>query len=314
MAVIKVKIFVGELNNVLSLFDKIEVQRSVSGPPTFPDAIAITGPASTAAAFSGTVEGPFSGLQGQSLSLKVNEGTTQTVTFTAANPVSLSNVIVEFNGAIVGAVASDDAGKLKITSGATGTDSVLEITGGTAVTTLGLTIGQKANGLDPHVPLLSGVENYTYDDQSGLATNYYRTRYRNGFSNNVSSWSDWIQGSTGAAVDGSLLAVGTVKLADVDGTAIVGAKITVVNVFHPLIAGGFFIAGRSKTVETDGTGQAQITLVRGAEVDVILEGTSVIRRITVPTSSPFDLLDPLLQTDDPFGIQVPVLPSAVRRS
>jgi hypothetical protein len=314
VAVIKVKITVPELANVLSLFDRIEVQRSVAGPPTFGDAAFTTGLTATAAAFSGTEEGPFIGLQGQSLQLKVDEGTVQTVTFTAANPVSLSNVITEFNGVIVGAIASDDAGKLKITSSELGTDSVLEIIGGTAVVTLGFTVAQKSTGLDPHVTLLPGVSEYTYDDQSGLATNYYRTRYKNSISSNVSSYSDWIQGSSGAAIDGSLLAVGTVKLADIDGTAIIGGKVTVVNVFSPLISGGFFIAGRSKTVETDATGQAQITLVRGAEIDVIIEGTSVIRRIVVPNVSPFDLLDPLLQTDDPFGIQTPDLPAAVRRS
>jgi len=314
VAVIKVKIFVPELANVLSLFDRIEVQRSVAGPPTFSDAAFITGAVATAAAIVGTLEGPFVGLQGQSLSLKVDEGTTQTVTFTAANPVSLANVITEFNGAIVGAVASDDAGKLKITSAELGTDSVLEVMGGSGAVTLGLTVGQKSTGLDPHVSLLPAVENYTYDDQSGLATNYYRTRYKNSISGNVSSYSDWIQGSTGAAIDGTLLTVGTIKLADIDGTAIVGAKVTVVNVFSPLIAGGFFIAGRSKTMVTDGTGQAQTTLVKGAQIDVIVEGTSVIRRILVPDTSPFDLLDPLLQTDDPFGIQTPDLPAAVRRS
>jgi hypothetical protein len=313
VAVIKVKIFVPELANVLSLFDKIEVQRSVLGSP-FADAAFTTGPAASAAVLVGTVEGPFSGLQGQTLKLKVDEGTEQTVTFTAANPVSLANVITEFNGDIVGAVADEDAGKLRITSAELGTDSVLEITGGTAVLTLGFTVGQKINGLDPRIALLPGVENYTYDDQSGLATNYYRSRYFNSISDNFSSWSDWILGSTGAAIDGSLLTVGQIKLADIDGQALVGAKVTVVNVYLPVIAGGFFIAGRSKTMETDGTGQAQMTLVKGAQVDVIIEGTSVIRRILVPTTNPFDLLDPSLQLDDPFGIKTPDLPAAVRRS
>ena len=237
------------------------------------------------------------------------------MTFTAADPISLSNVISEFNTDITGATASDDGtGKLKIESDELGTDSVLEITGGTAITTLGFTTGQKENGLDPHVALLVGVENYEYDDQSGLATNYYRTRYRNTTSMNVSTFSDWVLGTSGAAIDGSLLAVGQVKLADVDGQALVGEKVRIVNAFHPLISDGFFVAGKSKTVETDGTGQAQITLVRGAHVDVVLETTSVIRRIIVPATSPFDLLDPSLQQDDPFGIQTPDLPAAVRRT
>ena len=64
---------------------------------------------------------------------------------------------------------------------------------------------------------------------------------------------------------------------------------------------------------TDVSGQAQVTLVMGSVIDVVLEGTSIIRRIQVPNSgSTFDLLDPSLQTDDPFGIQTPDLPAAVR--
>ena len=93
------------------------------------------------------------------------------------------------------------------------------------------------------------------------------------------------------------------------------AKVTVVNVYNPIIQDGYFVAGRSKTVATDGVGQAQVTLVRGSTIDVIVEGTTVIRRITVPSvGASFDLLDASLQTDDAFGIQVPDLPAAPRSS
>jgi hypothetical protein len=162
---------------------------------------------------------------------------------------------------------------------------------------------------------MRGVSSYSYEDRFGAPTNYYRTRYLNSFSGNFSDWSDWILGVSGSGVQPANLIFGIIKLAGVDGAALVNAKVTVVNVYNPIIQDGYFIAGRSKTVITDGIGQAQVTLVRGSTIDVIVEGTTVVRRILVPSvGTSFDLLDPTIQTDDAFGIQVPDLPAAPRSS
>jgi len=315
MAVIKIKIFVPEISNVLTLFDVIQVQRSEAGTP-YTDAKSITDITAQPPVLVGTEEGPFVSLQGKTLKLKVDGGLEQTVTFTAADPISLANVIAEFNTSITGATASDDGdGKLQIDGDNVGTDGTLEITGGTALTILGFTTGQKDNGEDTHITLMAGVDSYQYDDQSGEASYWYRTRFLNTVSGNVSSWSDWTQGSTGAVINASLLIIGKIKLADIDGTAMVGAKVTLVNTFSPLIADGFFISGRAKQIVTDGSGQAETTLIKDSIIDVIIEGTSFIRRIQVPsTGTEFDLMDATLVLDDPFQIQVPDLPAAVRRS
>lgn len=315
MAVIKVKVFVPEIANVLSLFDKIQVQRSAAGSP-YGDAVLITDDTIQPPVLIGSEEGPYAGLQGTTLLIKVDGGAEQTVTFTAANPVSLSNVIDEFNNTITDAEMSDDGtGKPKIIGLIDGTGGILELTGGSSLAILGFTIGDKDNGEDPHIALLAGVDAYEYDDKSGEASYWYRTRYYNLASGVFSSWSDWIQGDTGAAIDSANLIVGKIKLANPDGTAHVGAKVTIVNVYQPLISDEYFMSGRSLQIETGGTGQAETTLIKGATVDVIIEGTSVIRRILVPdTGTEFDLLDPTLQVDDPFGIQTPDLPAAVRRS
>ena len=315
MAVIKVKIFVPELVNVMGLFDKIEVQRSEAGSP-YSDAKSITADAATAPVLLGTEEGPYTALQGTTLKIKVDGGAEQTVTFTAANPISINNVIEEFNTTITGAVAADDGtGKVEITGVVAGTAGTLEITGGTGITILGFTSGQKDNGEDLHIALQVGVDAYEYDDQSGEASYWYRTRFYNQTSGTTSSWSDWTQGSTGAAITSTFLIIGKVKLADIDGTALAGRFLTLVNVYSPLSVDGYFIAGANKRMETDGTGYAEATFIKGSTVDVILEGTSVIRRILVPdTGTEFDILDATLTQDDPFNIQVPDLPSAVRRS
>jgi hypothetical protein len=314
MATIKIKVYVPEIANILVNFDHIQVQRSKLGTP-YTDAEFITAPAVTAPVIVGTTEGDFGALNGKTLKVKVNGGAEQMVTFVSADPISLTNVIGEINGAITGLTADNDGtGKLRLTGGLTGTGGTLEITGGTALAILGLT-QTITNGLDEHIPLQTGVNDYEYDDLSGAASYWYRTRFFNETLGTFGGWSDWIQGSTGSAVAAPELIVGKVKMADLDGGALAGMKITLVSIYSPLTADGYFLAGRSKQIETDGTGQAETTLVRGMKLDVVVEGTSIIRRITVPTTgTEFDLMDETLVQDDPFQIQVPDLPSAVRRS
>ena len=315
MADIKIKIFVPEIANVLSLYDKIQVQRSEAGSP-YTDAKDITATASTAPELVGTLEGPFPGLQGTTFKIKVDQGAEQSITFVSANPISIGNVVDEINGGVTGLTASDNGeGKLKLVGTNTGTDGVLEITGGTSLAILGFSTGQKDNGEDPHVSLMAGVDSYEYDDRSGAASFWYRTRYYFSVNGGYSTWSDWIQGSTGTAIGSGNLIVGKIKLADVDGSALVGALVTIVNVFDPLSADNYFVAGRSKVLETDGSGMAESTLIMGSTVDVIIHGISMIRRILVPdTGTEFDLMDASLVQDDPFQIAVPDLPAAVRRS
>jgi len=313
MAVIKIKLFVPEIANVLTLFDKIQVQRSESGTP-YTDAKFITAPTTVKPDLLGTKEGPFT-IQGQSLKVKVDGGAEQTITFVSANPAAINRIVDEINHGITGLTASDSYGKLKLQGNLSGTLGTLELTGGSALITLGFTTGQKDNGEDPNISLMTGIDAYEYDDGSGAASFWYRTRFFQSVSGVYSSWSDWMQGSTGGAITSSFLIVGKIKLANIDGTAWVGAQVTVVNVFNPLSADGYFIGGPRKSFETDGMGQGELTLIKGSTVDVIIEGTSVTRRIVVPSSgTEFDLMDPTLSQDDPFAIQVPDLPAASRRS
>jgi hypothetical protein len=313
MAVIKIKVYVSELDNVLSLFNKIQVQRSEIGTP-FTDAKFITAGLLTPPILLGTVGGPYNLLQGKLFQIKVNGGSTQSITFTSVNPITVSEAAKEFNLTIVGAIMSDNGeGKPKITGSLLGTAGTLEIMGGAAASILGFILGQKDTGKDLNIDLLTGVDSYTYDDQSGEASYWYRTRYYDSISGAFSSWSDWIQGTAGSAIPVDNLIIGKLKLADIDGMALVGAKVAIVNVFNPLIVEGFFISGRQKEIETNAMGEAEITLIKGSTIDVILSGTSIIRRIVVPSSGTlFDLMDPNLVQDDPFQIQVPDLPAAPR--
>ena len=317
MATVKLKIYVAELTNVLTLYDSIQVQRSTTAPPGVTE-VDLTADAAAPAVLTGTEEGPYL-INGSTFVFKVN-GTELTVTFVSPNPVALPDVVDEVNlalsGAGLAATAADDGdGKLLIETDDTGTLRTLEIISGTALTALGFTAGDKDNGEDLHVTLVAGVENYEYDDGSGQASYWYRTRFYNTVDGVFSGWSDWIQGLTSAAIDSANLIVGKVQLAALDGAALSGKKVTVVNVFESSIVDGYGVFGKSIDLETDGAGMAETTLVKGSLIDVIFSGTSVIRRIRVPdTGTEFDLLDDSLVVGDALEIIRPDLPYAPRRS
>lgn len=314
MATITIKVYVSEITNVLLNFDQLQVQRSKLGSP-YTDAAFITAASAEAPVLTGTTEGDFASLSGKDLRIKVNGGAEQSVTFLSADPISLANVLSEINAGITDLTADNDGtGKVQLTGELEGSGGTIEVTGGTAATILGLS-QTIVHGKDQHIGLQAGVDEYTYADLSGEASYWYRTRYYSSVTSTYGGWSDWIQGSTGAAVSADELIVGKIQMADIDGSALSGMRITLVNVYSPLIADGYFIAGRSKQIETDGTGLAETVLIKGMMLDVVVEGTSIIRRIEVPsTGTEFDLLDASLVQDDPFQIQVPDLPSAVRRS
>jgi hypothetical protein len=100
-----------------------------------------------------------------------------------------------------------------------------------------------------------------------------------------------------------------------DGKVLANNKVILVNVFNPLVKDGYGIFGSSLTLVTDGLGMAETPLVKGSVLDVIFSGTSIIRRIQVPsTGTEFDLLDESLVLNDGFGIQEPNIPFAVRNS
>ena len=314
MSVIKLVIFVDKLDNVLSLYDKIRVQRSEAGAP-FSDAAYITAPAPTVPTLLGTESGPYAGLQGTTLKFRVDDGHAQTVTFTAPNPIDLSTVIAEFLASATGCTMTDVLGKPQINGIRTGTGGTLEVIGGTGASILGFTVGKKSNGQDANIPLLVGVDTYQYDDQSGHVSYWYREQYYNSISGTYSSRSDWAKGNTGSSISNANLIVGKIKLAKLDGMAWAGAEITITNIYETRKVEGYGIFGANISKVTDAFGEADFMLVKGTTVDVIIKGTSIIRRITVPsTGTSFDLLDDSLVQGDAFQIMVPDLPSAPRMS
>jgi hypothetical protein len=311
MAVIKLKTYVANLSNVLSLFDKIQFWRSESG--TLGVFFEITAATALPATLLGIQTSPFT-LNGKTLKLKVNQGSEQSITVVSADPIGIDDLVSFLNTELVGAFASEDGGALRLTTTVSGTVSVLEITGGTALTDLGFTVGQIDNGEDQRVTLSPSSTLYEYDDQSGDPDNYYKVRYYNSITGTFSSFSDPVKGDIGSIVPPTDLVKAYGTFAKLDGKPQVGIAIIFYNVYMPpLSVGDIGIIGREVRVETDQAGYTETMLVKGSIVDVIISGTGIIRRIRVPTSD-FNIMSAVAAADDNFQIQIPDIPAAVRRS
>jgi len=312
MPSVPVQIAVPNVANALLYFDSIEVQKSVAGTP-YSDAVSLTATQAKGASLTGSST-VFTHLAGTTLNLDVSS-VALSHTFVGPNPMTITAVLRELRTLNL-VEATNNGGHLKLTTEALGIDQRLTVLAGTANSVLGFSTNQTAFGLDPNIDLLPGVEKYTFLDRTYPFQNgWYRTRFVHSATGRVDAWQDWFLGPGTVAVDPASLIEGTIKLSTMEGRVLEGAEITVVNCFSPLVKDSYFIAGASVTKKTDSTGTAVFELVRSSLVDVIVEGTSLIRRIQVPTvGGSFDLLDASLQVDDPFGIQEPDLPAAVRHS
>lgn len=312
MPSIPVSFTVSDIDNVLKYFDTVEVQKSVAGTP-YADAEAVSALQAAGATLTGTGS-VFTSLAGTTLKLDI-AGTAYEHTFVGPNPMTIRSILRELRE-IPGVEATSSSGRLKLTTEALGAEARLTIMDGTANDILGFEEDQFDYGIDQNVDLLSGVSKYTFLDRIYPYENgWYRIRFVNNSTGAVDAWQEWFLGPGAVAVDPASLITGTIKLSNLVGGTLEDVEVTIVNCFSPLIVDTYFVAGASVTVKTDSSGIASVSLVRGALVDVVIEGTSIIRRVQVPTQGDsFDLLDPQLQVDDTFGIQEPDLPAAVRHS
>jgi len=312
VAVIKLTITIGNVANAESLYNLIQVHRSESGEggPYYE----ITAAADAAATLLGTGTSSFN-LNGLTLKLKVDEGDEQEIPFVSADPINIDDVVDFLNGLLSGATASEDTGALRLTSNTLGTRSVIEITGGTALTELGFTSGDRDTGEDARIAMV-GLSEYLYDDQSGDPDFYYKVRYYNSGSGAVSDFGPASKGDVGSVLPPSDLIKAIVRLAGLDGKPIVERSVVFYNKYvPPLVLSDYLIADREVRILTDQLGYAETMLVKGSKVTVTVSGTSIVRHIDVPTTgTEFSVNDAVAAADDLFQIQIPDIPAAVRRT
>lgn len=120
------------------------------------------------------------------------------------------------------------------------------------------------------------------------------------------------------ALDASLLSKMKVDVVDIRGRPLAHYHIMVNNMNRPdtVVSGGttYLVGEGSYILQTDMNGHAEAYFVRGTQLEVVLEYTSIRRIITVPDSAEFDLMTLVTGSSDPFEIAVPDIPTAPRRA
>lgn len=256
-------------------------------------------------------------LSGKTLSFRINGVTRVDVAFPAPDPTTSAYAASRIAAATGLVVPTINAGKLVLSTALNGSLASIEVLEGDAGPFLGFDTGQAAVGLDQDLVLSSGVREYFYTDQNGSYSYFYKSQLLNSVSAVVSNESVALPGDSFRTISADHTMVGFIHLADMTGRPIAGRLIHFTN---PVLPNNIDISGtrfglfrHSASMYTDRDGYAEIRLVRGMTVDMVVDGTNFIRKIRVPsTGDGIDLLDPSLSTEDEFGIQEPVLVFANR--
>lgn len=309
---ITLKIHVSDIVAAMVSYDVIRVERQTA-PPTGPTE-ELTEAAAEAATLLGSNTGSFT-IIGQTLQLKVDSDPQVDVVFAGVDPLTIGQVVDQINTAVGAVVASNESGQLRLTSLLTGTASKLEVVGGSAATTLGFTAGDRDIGAEEYITLVGGQSEYFFSDDDGQAGYLYRVWFYHTVTGLQSQKSEWFEGAVGTQISSANLSVGSIDLVDARGVAMQGQVISFYSLAQPLEVEGFAVALSREpiVIETDTSGHAEVTLVRGVLVRVVFEGTSLIREITVPDAATFDILGLVGTAPDIFQVVEPNLPAAPRR-
>ncbi len=268
--------------------------------------------------------GPLVNLVGLSLDLLVDEVKPLSFVFTGVNPLTFSNAAAQiaFGGQnlLQSWVVN---GRLVLETVRTGVGASLRVVGGDAAPLLRLATEEPlclATGCAARIPLVPGVERYSFDDPNGREHYTYTTRFRNRGTGVVSALSRPVTHAAG--VDPANVVRGWLRLADTSGRPLGSTRVLVDNAFKGTMAMGqfgepFLVAGGAQAALTNDRGYVEFLLVRGLQLTVSIGGTSLFRDVVVPTDpavTSFNLMDPTLSTDDLFSVQVPALDYMARRS
>lgn len=281
-------------------FTHIEVQRDLGDGYA-----AITASTAEAPTVTGT-RTEFFALNDMELVLRVDDGW-HTVEFAGADPYNLASVIADIS--IPDLTASGVAGALSLTHDIADIGSILEIGSGDANDSLGFT-AETYYGKGPHIAL-SSDNHYFLTDPIGDTDSTYRYRFTDG-----TVYTDWNVMTTddGWDVSGSICLC-YIRAADTDYTVLEEAvvKVSIVRTTDTVSVGGKYLAGGSATF-TISDGYGHIFLPQGQVFDIAVDGTGIVRRITVPDEDTVDLLDSSISEGDLFEVQTLDIPSAIRRT
>jgi hypothetical protein len=308
-------------------FDQLQVFRSIEGPSGPFEELTGASWASPRLPQDGgdeptsPVTGPLVVIVGKVLEV-VSFGQSVFTTFTGSDPLTYTQVATQIEAQSFGRLLSyvDALGKLVIESTYPGLASLISIPESDAAVILGLpTIepDNTAQGHDPRLPLMAGITSYAFRDPLGSRDYEYRTRLLNSMTAEASDFSISFSANDAIGVGLDNTIVGYVLLAELTGKSQRNNQVSIFNDFDGSTVNGMVITGATITVLTDESGRAEFTLVRGQKVTVSIQGTTLVRSITVPSDpalSTFNLFDPSIGEVDVFRAAVPNIITAERRT
>lgn len=310
---VTLSVSVSNIDSAMASYDVIKILRSTTGVGgVYSDLTDITPQPAT-------LEPPNTSpwdVSAKTLQLLVDSEPQYDVLFTGTDPLTADQVAAQINDEVGSSVADEVGGELVLTSTLTGTASKLEIVGGGASTVFGWSAGDRDVGEEAHIQLVAGQPLYSFTDNDGESTYYYKAQFLNTSNGLLSAESTPFQGDAGTLVTSSSLAVALIDLVDASGIGVADQIITFFAEHEPYQVEGYQVGltRRPVSTTTNNAGHAELSLVRGLRMRVVFEGTSYIREFTVPDQATFNLMDVLGSAPDPFRIVDVQFPEAIRRT
>lgn len=303
--------FVQDIATALLTFNRMRAFRSRDGVLYDQATAAAAAPATLEAANAEPHQ-----LSGKTLKFRVNGVIDVSVLFAGADPYTTAAVIADIALATPDVIATAGVnGRLILTTVVTGSAASIEILESEAAPFLGFDIGAASVGIDTDIVLAPGIHEYFYTDQNSDLSFFYKFQLRHSITGQVSEFSVPIPADQVQGIDYINTITCYAKIMDLHGRPIQGRRMTFANVFLPNTVNDFGLFRHYTDMETDKNGYAETRLIRGATVDFAVEGTNFVRRLTIPTTGDsVNLLDPLLVSEDEFGIQQPTIDFAIRLS
>lgn len=291
-------------------YDRLEVHRSVlgeGGPYEELTAETWERAAIPATATSPSMSsGPLAALDGKKLELLVNETHVVSVTFTG----TITHATAAEQLALVATPLLypyvDTNSRLAIRTQALGGAAAIRVVDGDAAPILGLELGSVGYGADPRPQLVEGKRVYRVTDYFSRKEYFYKTRFYNSQTGVRSEFSQPFAGKAYLGVRPENIIRGYVKLVQRDGRPNPRQQVALYNAVLGQQVEGAAIMGGKDTFLTDDDGYLEVDLIRGMVIDIGLTGTSLMRKVTVPTDPRvelFDLLSPAVGTDDAFTVK-----------
>jgi hypothetical protein len=249
----------------------------------------------------------------------VNNGQTRTITFTGSDPLTTAQAaaqVVSQGGGLFDAHVAEN-GQFVVEATLPGLQSQLMVLPSDGSIILGFSTtepGNTATGRDVRLGLVEGTTTYPLIDYFGSRDYYYRTRYFDPLTGAQSEPSAVFQ--VGTPLPPEDIVIGWVSMVDGRGVPM-SYEVRVYTESSGGPVDAFVVVGSTQVARGDENGRAEFRLLRGQRVSVSIQGTNLVRTLTVPIDpdvTSFNLLGSDVGPFDVYRAAVPELITAERRT